>query len=68
MSASTKPLEPSFSNEFAGMTREAISLEAFLVAQARLIEGLPRQLKKSDATRFRAQADELARLLANVKG
>jgi len=106
----TKPLEPAFSHEFAGMTREAVSLKALLVAQARLIEGLPRQLnerqrsfllslvraepdwsllpfphlqelpalkwkmlnlaqlKKSDAKRFRAQADELARLMANVHG
>jgi hypothetical protein len=104
----TKPLEPAFSNEFAGMTREAVSLKALLVAQTRLIEGLPRQLKerprsfllslvraepdwsllpfphlqelpalkwkmfnlaklkKSDAKRFRAQADDLARLMANA--
>jgi predicted nucleotidyltransferase component of viral defense system len=106
----TKPLEPAFSNEFAGMTRDEVSLDALLAAQARLIEGLPRQLterqrsfllslvraepdwtllplphlqelpalkrkllnlaklKKSDATRFRAQADELARRMANVNG
>jgi hypothetical protein len=92
------------------MTREAVSLEALLVAQARLIEGLPRQLterqrsfllslvradpdwtllpfphlqelpalkwkllnlaklKKNDAKRFRAQADELARRMANANG
>lgn len=106
----TKPLAPGFSNEFAGMTREEVSLDALLVAQARLIADLPRQpterhrsfllslvraepewtllpfphlqelpalkwkllnlvkLKKSDTTRFRAQADELARSMANVNG
>ena len=106
----TKPLAPGFSNEFAGMTREEVSLDALLVAQARLIADLPRQpterhrsfllslvraepewtllpfphlqelpalkwkllnlvkLKKSDTTRFRAQADELARSMASVNG
>ena len=106
----TKPLEPAFSNEFAGMTREEVSLDALLAAQARLIADLPRQLserqrsfllslvrvepdwtllpfphlqelpalkwkllnlaklKKSDATRFRAQADELARRMDNANG
>jgi len=106
----TKPLEPAFSNEFAGMTREEVSLDALLAAQARLITDLPRQLterqvsfllslvraepdwtllpfthlqelpalkwkllnlarlKKSDATRFRAQADELARRMDHVNG
>jgi len=106
----TKPLEPAFSNEFAGMTREEVSLDALLAAQAHLIADLPRQLterqrsfllslvraepdwtllplphlqelpalrwkllnlaklKKSDATRFRSQADELARRMANVSG
>jgi len=106
----TKPLAPGFSNEFAGMTREEVSLDALLVAQARLIADLPRQpterhrsfllslvraepewtllpfphlqelpalkwkllnlvkLKKSDTTRFRAQADELARNMASVNG
>ena len=104
----TKPLEPAFSNEFAGMTREEVSLDALLAAQARLIADLPRELterqrsfllslvraepdwtlspfpdlqelpalkwkllnlaklKKSDATRFRAQADELARRMDDV--
>ena len=106
----TKPLAPGFSNEFAGMTREEVSPDALLVAQARLIADLPRQpterhrsfllslvraepewtllpfphlqelpalkwkllnlvkLKKSDTTRFRAQADELARSMASVNG
>jgi predicted nucleotidyltransferase component of viral defense system len=106
----TKPLEPAFSNEFSGMTREEVSLDALVAAQARLIADLPRQLterqrsfllslvraepdwallpfphlqelpalkwkmlnlaklKKSDAKRFRAQADELARRMANVNG
>jgi predicted nucleotidyltransferase component of viral defense system len=104
----TKPLEPAFSNEFAGMTREEVSLDALPAAQARLIADLPRQLterqrsfllslvraepdwtllpfshlqelpalkwkllnlaklKKSDSTRFRAQANELARRMDNV--
>jgi predicted nucleotidyltransferase component of viral defense system len=104
----TKPLEPAFSNEFAGMTREEVSLDALLAAQARLIDDLPRQLierqrsflmslvraepdwrllpfphlqelpalkwkllnlaklEKSDATRFLAQADELAGRMDDV--
>jgi hypothetical protein len=98
----TKALEPAFSNEFVGMTREEVGLDALLAVQARLIAELPRQLterqrsfllslvraepdwtllpfphlqelpalkwkllnltklKKSDAARFRAHADELA--------
>ena len=40
----TKPLEPAFSNEFVGMTREEVSLDALLAVQARLIAELPQQL------------------------
>jgi hypothetical protein len=40
----TKPLEPAFSNEFVGMTREEVSLEALQAVQARLIAELPKQL------------------------
>jgi len=39
-----KPLEPVFSNEFVGMTREEVSLDALLAVQARVIAELPRQL------------------------
>lgn len=42
----TKPLEPAFSNEFVGMTRKEVSLDALLAVQARLIAELPRQLTK----------------------
>jgi hypothetical protein len=106
----TKPLEPTFSNEFVGMTREEVSLDALRAVQARLIAELPRQLserqrsfllslvraepdwkalpfahlqelpalkwkllnltklKKSDAVRFRGQANELASRMDNVNG
>jgi hypothetical protein len=40
----TKPLEPAFSNEFVGMTREEVGLDALQAVQARLIDELPRQL------------------------
>lgn len=39
-----KPLEPAFTNEFAGMTRDAIDLDTLVRFQARLLEELPRQL------------------------
>lgn len=39
-----KPLEPTFSREFVGMTREPVTLEALALTQARLISELPRQL------------------------
>ena len=39
-----KPLEPTFTNEFAGMTREAIELSELLQMQARLLHELPQQL------------------------
>jgi predicted nucleotidyltransferase component of viral defense system len=39
-----KPLEPTFTNEFAGMTREAIELSELLRMQARLLHELPQQL------------------------
>ena len=106
----TKPLEPTFSNEFIGMTREEVTLEALASTQRQLIEGLPKRLtqqqrsfllsivraepdwdllpfpqlrelpalkwkvlnlaklKKSDATRFRAQHDELAARLDSING
>lgn len=39
-----KPLEPAFTNEFVGMTREDVALEALVNTQARLRYELPRQL------------------------
>ena len=39
-----RPLEPTFSREFVGMTREPLTLEALALTQARLISELPRQL------------------------
>lgn len=39
-----KPLEPAFTNEFSGMTRNVIELDALAHVQARLLEELPRQL------------------------
>lgn len=39
-----KPLEPAFTNEFAGMTRNVIELDTLAHVQARLLEELPRQL------------------------
>lgn len=39
-----KPLEPAFTNEFAGMTRDVIELDTLARVQARLLEELPRQL------------------------
>ena len=41
---SVKPLEPTFSNEFVGMTREDIQLAALVETQAMLLDQLPRQL------------------------
>jgi hypothetical protein len=41
-----KPLEPAFSNEFAGMTREAIELGTLVQWQARLLHELPQQLTR----------------------
>ena len=106
----TKPLEPAFSNDFVGLTRQEVGLDALLAVQARLIAELPRQLterqrlfllslvraepdwkllpfahlhelpamkwkllnlaklKKSDATRFRAQADELVSRMDHING
>ena len=43
----TKPLEPAFSNEFTGMTREAIELGTLVQWQARLLQELPQQLTPS---------------------
>jgi len=42
--AKAKPLEPAFTSEFAGMTRDVIELDALVRVQARLLEELPRQL------------------------
>lgn len=42
--APAKSLEPAFSNEFVGMTRESVSLETLLETQAQLLHELPRQL------------------------
>ena len=39
-----KPLEPAFTNEFSGMTRNVIELDTLAHVQARLLEELPRQL------------------------
>ena len=103
-----KPLEPAFSNEFVGMTREEVTLDTLLAVQGRLIAELPQQLierqrsfllslvraepdwtllpfphlqelpalkwkllnlaklKKSDATRFRSQADQLASRMKDI--
>jgi predicted nucleotidyltransferase component of viral defense system len=41
------PLEPAFSNEFAGMTRDGVALELLEQTQARLIAQLPRALNTS---------------------
>ena len=40
----TKPLEPAFTNEFAGMTRDSVELDTLMQMQARLIKELPKQL------------------------
>lgn len=39
-----KALEPAFTNEFAGMTREEVSLDTLSQVQTRLLHELPRQL------------------------
>ena len=39
-----KPLEPAFTNEFVGMTRDEVSLETLAETQTRLRHELPRQL------------------------
>ena len=39
-----KPLEQAFTNEFAGMTRDAIELETLALTHARLLRELPQQL------------------------
>ncbi|MFG6486248.1 nucleotidyl transferase AbiEii/AbiGii toxin family protein [Roseateles sp. BYS78W] len=53
-----KSLEPAFTNEFVGMTREPVSLEALTQTQAQLRHELPRQLS----------ADHRAFLLSLVRG
>jgi predicted nucleotidyltransferase component of viral defense system len=40
----TKPLEPAFTNEFVGMTRDTVELDTLMQMQARLIKELPKQL------------------------
>ncbi len=40
----TKPLEPAFTNEFAGMTRDTVELDALTQVQGRLLQELPQQL------------------------
>ena len=40
----TKPLEPAFTNEFAGMTRDPVEMDTLMQIQARLIKELPQQL------------------------
>jgi len=39
-----KPLEPAFTNEFAGMTRDLVELDTLMSVQAHRLEELPRQL------------------------
>jgi Nucleotidyl transferase AbiEii toxin, Type IV TA system len=39
-----KPLEPAFTNEFAGMTRDVVELDTLVHFQARLLQELHRQL------------------------
>ena len=39
-----KPLEPTFTNEFAGMTRDVIALDSLMQLQVRLVNELPKQL------------------------
>ena len=40
----TKPLEPAFTNEFVGMTRDTVELDTLMQMHARLIKELPKQL------------------------
>jgi Nucleotidyl transferase AbiEii toxin, Type IV TA system len=40
----TKPLEPAFTNEFAGMTRDPVELDTLAQVQGRLFQELPRLL------------------------
>lgn len=39
-----KPLEPAFTTEFSGMTRDEVTLDILMQTQAQLIDELPRQL------------------------
>jgi len=39
-----KPLEPAFTNEFAGMSRDAVELHTLTQFQTRMLQELPRQL------------------------
>ena len=43
----TKPLEPAFTNEFAGMTRDTIDLDTLAQMQVRLLKELPPQLTQA---------------------
>jgi predicted nucleotidyltransferase component of viral defense system len=40
----TKPFEPAFTNEFAGMTRDTVELNTLVQMQVRLLKELPQQL------------------------
>ena len=40
----TKPLEPAFTNEFVGMTRDTVELDTLTQVQGRLLQELPQQL------------------------
>lgn len=42
----SKPLEPAFTNEFAGMTRDPVALDALVQIQALLLRELPRRLTR----------------------
>ena len=44
----TKPLEPAFISEFAGMTRDTIELDTLAQMQARLLKELPQQLTQAN--------------------
>jgi hypothetical protein len=43
----TKPLEPAFTNEFAGMTRDAVDVATLSRMQTRLLQELPQQLTQA---------------------
>jgi hypothetical protein len=43
----TKPLEPAFTNEFAGMTRDAVDVATLSHMQTRLLQELPQQLTQA---------------------
>jgi predicted nucleotidyltransferase component of viral defense system len=55
----TKPLEPAFTGEFTGMTRDTVELDTLVRMQARLLDELPRQLtpKHRDFLKSLVQGD-----------